>query len=153
MLLRKQSLFILKYRMRIYNRPILPHTPKFFSSVLEDLHKWPIWSKNRKICQKAEDLLHCSYSNCDVLTFAGFLMFNRWGALWPQGLQRGSLGKIHQNGEYLKQAIQKSCPLTGFEPAVLDYRSTALPLELERTQTISILVLFGQVYGFFFFVS
>ena len=31
--------------------------------------------------------------------------------------QRGSLGKSHQNCDYLKQAWQKSCRLTEFKPA------------------------------------
>ena len=30
------------------------------------------------------------------------LIFNRLRAIWPKGYQRGSLGKSHQNGNYLK---------------------------------------------------
>ena len=49
-------------------------------------------------------------------------MFNRLRAFWPKGNQRGSLGKNHQNSDYLKQAMQKSYLPTGFEPAAIDYR-------------------------------
>ena len=52
-------------------------------------------------------------------------------AIWLKGYQRGSLGKSHQNGDYLKtsNALQKS----NLQP--LDYRFTALPFELEKTST------------------
>ena len=46
--------------------------------------------------------------------------------------QRRILGKSHQSGDYLKQAMRKSCFPTEFESAALDYRSTALPLEPEK---------------------
>ena len=36
-------------------------------------------------------------------------MFNHLHAIWFTDYQRGSLGKSHQNGDYLKQARQKSC--------------------------------------------
>ena len=36
------------------------------------------------------------------------LSFNRFACFWPKGYQLGSLGKSHQNGDYLKQAMQKS---------------------------------------------
>ena len=35
-------------------------------------------------------------------------MFNRFACFWPKGYQRGSLGKSHQNRDYLKQAMRKS---------------------------------------------
>ena len=38
-------------------------------------------------------------------------------AIWPKGYQRGSLEKSHQNGDFLKQAMRKSYPIAGFEPA------------------------------------
>ena len=43
--------------------------------------------------------------------------FNRLRAIQPNGYQRGSLEKSHQNGDYLKQAMRKSCLPAGFEPA------------------------------------
>ena len=46
-------------------------------------------------------------------------MFNRIRAIWPKGYQRGSLGKSHRNGDYVKQAMRKSYLRTGFEPAAL----------------------------------
>ena len=46
-------------------------------------------------------------------------MFNRLRAFWPKDCQSGSPGKTHQNGDYLKQAMRKSNPATGFEPAVI----------------------------------
>ena len=39
--------------------------------------------------------------------------------IWPKGYQRGSVRKSHQNGDYLKQAMRKSYPLTAFEPAAI----------------------------------
>ena len=48
------------------------------------------------------------------------LIFNRFHDFWSTGYQRGSLEIIVQNGDYLKQALQKSCPSTGFEPAVFE---------------------------------
>ena len=33
--------------------------------------------------------------------------FNRFACFWPKGYQLGSLGKSHQNGDYLKQAMRK----------------------------------------------
>ena len=35
-------------------------------------------------------------------------MFNRLRAFWPKSYQGGSPGKIHQNGDYFKQAIRKT---------------------------------------------
>ena len=34
-------------------------------------------------------------------------LFNRFACFWPKGYQLGSLGKSHQNGDYLKQAMRK----------------------------------------------
>ena len=34
-------------------------------------------------------------------------MLKRFACVWPKDYQRGSLGKSHQNGDYLKQAMQK----------------------------------------------
>ena len=62
-------------------------------------------------------------------------MFNRFACFWPKGYQRGSLGKSHQNGDYLKHAMRKNCLPTGFESAVFGLPSTALPLELEKTSS------------------
>ena len=42
------------------------------------------------------------------------LTFNRLHAIWPNGYQRGSLGKRRQNGEYLNQATRKRFPTTVF---------------------------------------
>ena len=44
-------------------------------------------------------------------------MSNRGRPFWRKGYQRRSLGKSHQNSDYLEQAIQKSCPPTEFEAA------------------------------------
>ena len=48
---------------------------------------------------------------------ARVLIFNRFACFWPKGYHLGSLGKSHQNGDYLKEAMRKSCLPTGFEPA------------------------------------
>ena len=50
-----------------------------------------------------------------------------------KGYQLGSLGKSHQNGDYLKQAMRKIVFPQESNLQPLDYRSTALPLELEKT--------------------
>ena len=51
------------------------------------------------------------------LTFAGqSLMFNRFACFLPKGYQRGSLGYSHQIGDFLKQAMRKSCLSTGSNP-------------------------------------
>ena len=47
--------------------------------------------------------------------------------------QLGSLGKSHQNGDYLKEAMRKIVFPQESNLQPLDYRSTALPLELEKT--------------------
>ena len=60
--------------------------------------------------------------------------FNRFACFWPKGYQLGSLGKSHQNGDYLKQAMRKIVFPQESNLQPLDYRSTALPLELEKTQ-------------------
>ena len=72
----------------------------------------------------------CVLEAKDVLTV---LMFNRFACFWSKSYQRGSLGKSHQNGEYLKQSIRKHCLPQKSNLQPLDYRSTVLPLELEKT--------------------
>ena len=64
------------------------------------------------------------------LTFAGrnCLMFNRFACFWPKGYQRGNLGKSHQNGDYLKQAMRKSCLPTGFEPVAFPKTADSNPV-------------------------
>ena len=59
--------------------------------------------------------------------------FNRFACFWPKGYQLGSLGKSHQNGDHLKQAMRKIVFPQESNLQPLDYRSTALPLELEKT--------------------
>ena len=59
--------------------------------------------------------------------------FNRFACFWPKGYQLGSLGKSHQNGDYLKEAVRKIVFPQESNLQPLDYRSTALPLELEKT--------------------
>ena len=59
--------------------------------------------------------------------------FNRFACFWPKGYQLGSLGKSHQNSDYLKQAMRKIVFPQESNLQPLDYRSTALPLELEKT--------------------
>ena len=63
----------------------------------------------------------------------GLEHFNHFACFWPKGYQLGSLGKSHQNGDYLKQAIWKIVFPQESNLQPLDYRSTALPLELEKT--------------------
>ena len=56
-------------------------------------------------------------------------IFNCLRATWPKGYMRGSLGESDQNGDYLirKVILQQDSNLQS-----LDFRSTALPIELER---------------------
>ena len=65
-------------------------------------------------------------------------MFNRFRAFCTKGYQRGSLGKDHQNGVYLKQAIRKSYPLIACcrssRGSSLGFRAVAF--RPESTQTI-----------------
>ena len=68
-----------------------------------------------------------------VLTNYITSFFNRFACFWPKGYQLGSLGKSHQNGDYLKQAMRKIVFPQESNLQPLDYRSTALPLELEKT--------------------
>ena len=60
-------------------------------------------------------------------------MFDRLRVIRPTGYQRGSLGKKHLNGNFLIQ--YKQCQTIVFPQdsnlQPLDYRSTALSLELE----------------------
>ena len=60
-------------------------------------------------------------------------LFNRFACFWPKGYQLRSLGKSHQNGNYLKQAMRKIVFPQESNLQPLDYLSTALPLELEKT--------------------
>ena len=60
-------------------------------------------------------------------------MFNRFAYFWPKDYQRGSLGKSHQNGDYLKQAMRKNCLTTEFEPAAFGLPVHCSPLEPEKT--------------------
>ena len=62
-----------------------------------------------------------------------YTYFNRFACFWPKGYQLGSLGKSHQNGDYLKEAMRKIVFPQESNLQPLDYRSTALPLELEKT--------------------
>ena len=48
---------------------------------------------------------------------ARVLLFNRFACFWPKGYEGRSLVKSHQNGDYLKEPMRKTCLLTGFEPA------------------------------------
>ena len=58
-------------------------------------------------------------------------LFNCLRAIWPKGYQRGSLGKSHQNGDYLEQR-EKVILIQDSNLQPLEYRSTAPTLELER---------------------
>ena len=60
-------------------------------------------------------------------------LFNHFACFWPKGYQLGSLGKSHQNGDYLRQAMRKIVFPQESNLQPLDYRSNALPLELEKT--------------------
>ena len=71
--------------------------------------------------------------NLKVAQTIEFGNFNRFACFWPKGYQLGSLGKSHQNGDYLKQAMRKIVFPQESNLQPLDYRSTALPLELEKT--------------------
>ena len=62
-------------------------------------------------------------SSGTVKKFSKVILFNCFAGFWPNGYQRGSLGKSHQNGDYLKEAMRKSCLPTGFEPAILIIKS------------------------------
>ena len=73
----------------------------------------------------------CAICVCESVNLMFFL--NRFACFWPKGYQLGSLGKSHQNGDYLKQAMRKIVFPQESNLQPLDYRSTALPLELEKT--------------------
>ena len=62
-----------------------------------------------------------------------FFFFNRFACFWPKGYQLGSLERSHQNGDYFKKAMRKIVFSQESNLQPLDYRSTALPLELEKT--------------------
>ena len=64
---------------------------------------------------------------------ARVLMFIRFACFWPKAYHRVSLGKSHQNGDYLKQAMQKCSFPTKFEPAAFGLPvHCSIPLELEK---------------------
>ena len=55
-------------------------------------------------------------------------------------------GKSHQNGEYLKPAMRKSCLLLDSNLQLSDYQSTGLPLKLEKmSPRMLILLNFGSL--------
>ena len=57
-------------------------------------------------------------------------MFNRFACVWPKGYQRGSLREEPPERPLLRN---KQCEKVILQQdSNLDYRSTALPLELER---------------------
>ena len=56
-------------------------------------------------------------------------MFNRFVYFWPNSYQLGSLGKSHQNGDYLKQAMRKNCLLIGIEPAAFGLPVHWVPIQ------------------------
>ena len=58
-------------------------------------------------------------SSGTVKKFSKVILFNCFACFWPNGYQRESLGKSHQNSDYFKEAMRKSCLPTGFEPAIL----------------------------------
>ena len=66
-------------------------------------------------------------------------MFNRFACFWPKGYQLGSLGKSHQNGDYLNQAMRKNCLPAGIELAAFGlpqndifYYSLWITIDYER---------------------
>ena len=48
-------------------------------------------------------------------------MLDRFRAIWPKDSQRGSLGRSHPNGDYLKQAMRKGCLPAEIEPATFEF--------------------------------
>ena len=66
---------------------------------------------------------------------ARVLMFNWFACFWPNGYQRRSLGKSHQNVDYLKVACENVVFPQDSNLQPLDYRFAALPLELEKTSS------------------
>ena len=63
------------------------------------------------------DVFACSYcmqNSADCFSLECYLKtyyFNCLRTFWPKGYQCKSLGKSHQFGDYLKQAMRKSYPL------------------------------------------
>ena len=64
--------------------------------------------------------------------FKSSLSFNHFACFWPKCYQRGSLGKSHQKGDYLKQAMQNIVSSQDSNLQPLACWSTAPPLELEK---------------------
>ena len=67
-----------------------------------------------------------------------YLNFNRFACFWPKGYQLGSLGKSHQNGDYLKQAMRK---------IVFPQESNLQPLDYRFRQFFALLVLSSRRSG------
>ena len=57
-------------------------------------------------------------------------LFNCLRAFSDEGYQGGSLGKSHENSDYQKQAMQKSCLPQDSNMQPLKYQSSALSKEL-----------------------
>ena len=55
-------------------------------------------------------------------------MFNRLRAVWTESYSAEAWGRAIRKGDYLKQAMQKSCSPTEFEPT-----ATALPAHCSTT--------------------
>ena len=77
-----------------------------------------------------------------------FDVTGRFACFWPKGYQRGSqareerlprgsLGKSHKNGDYLKQAMRKNClpteTNTGFEPGFWPANVNKIIIDLSLT--------------------
>ena len=77
--------------------------------------------------QLHSDCFQFRYESCSyAVLLAFFFFFNRFACFWPKGYQLGSLGKSHQNGDYLKEAMRKIVFPQESNLQPLDYRSTAL---------------------------
>ena len=61
-------------------------------------------------------------------------MFNRFAYLLLASRlpARKPIGKSHQNGDYLKQAMRKSCLPTGFEPAAFGLKIRTLACKRQK---------------------
>ena len=78
------------------------------------------------IIQQDEIKLFCSVSR-EI-----YVLFNRFACFWPKGYQRGSLGKSHQNGDYLKKQSEKVVFPQHSNLQPLDYRSNTSSNAVER---------------------
>ena len=70
--------------------------------------------------------------------------FNRFACFWPKCYQLGSLGKSHQNGDYLKQAMRKIVFPQESNLQPLDYRPLDSPV---GRQFFALLVLSSRRSG------